>query len=106
ATLSLLLGAGGLHEAPERAGLASLTGGLLESGAGERSAAEIADALERLGVQFNVGTSWDASHADVTGLTDRLSGAVAVLASLVREPTFPEHEVGRLRQEQLAGILQ
>lgn len=106
ATLSLLLGAGGLHEEPARAGLASLTSGLLESGAGSRGAAEIADALERLGAQFGVGTSWDASHLDVTALTGRLGEAAAVLTELVRAPTFPEDEVARLRQEQLAGILQ
>ena len=101
ATMSLLLGAGGLHEEPEKAGLASLTAGLLESGAGERTGAEIADALERLGAQFHVGTSWDASHLDVTGLTTRLPEAAAILTELVRAPTFPEGEVDRLRQEQL-----
>ncbi len=106
ATLSLLVDAGGLHEDPAKAGLASLTSRLLESGAGERGAAEIADSLERLGVQFGVGSSWDAAHLDVTGLTARLSGAAAILAELVRSPTFPEDEVDRLRQEQLASILQ
>jgi zinc protease len=106
ATLSLLLDAGGLHEAPSRAGLASLTAGLLESGAGSRSGAEVADALERIGVQLGVGTSWDTSHLDLTGLTGRLSEAAGILTELVRGPTFPEEEVGRLRQEQLGAILQ
>lgn len=106
ATLSLLLDAGGLHEAPDRAGLASLTAGLLESGAGNRSGAEVAEALETIGTQLGVGTSWDASHLDLTGLTGRLSEAAGILTELVRSPTFPEGEVGRLRQEQLGSILQ
>jgi len=106
ATMSLLLDAGGLHEDPSRAGLASLTADLLESGAGERTAAGIADALERIGVQLGVTTAWDASHLDVTGLTGRIPEAAAILTELVRRPTFPDPEVERLRQEQLAGILQ
>lgn len=106
ATVSLLLDAGGLHEHTEQAGLASLTLRLLESGAGPLSAGDIADALERIGVQFGSGTSWDASHLDLTGLVERLPDAAAVLTELVRRPNFPEHEVARLKQEQLASILQ
>lgn len=105
-SVSVLLQAGGLYEEPTRAGLASLTGSLLESGAGDRSGAEIAERLEALGIQHGIGTSWDVTHLDVTGIRSRIEPAAAILADLVRAPHFPEAEVDRLRAEQLASILQ
>lgn len=105
-TVSVLLRAGGVHEERESAGLATLTGTLLESGAGDRSAGEIAEALEGLGVQVETGTSWDVTHLDLTTLSARLGAATEVMVDLIRRPTFPPEEVERLRGEQLAGILQ
>lgn len=106
ATLALLLPAAGVHEPDDRAGLASLTGSLLESGAGERTAPEIAEAFEGLGAQFGVATTWDATEVEVTALTSRLEPAARLAAELVRAPTFPAAEVERVREEQLAAILQ
>lgn len=105
-TLTMLLDGGGVHEARDRAGLATLTAALLESGAGDRSALQIADELERLGLQLGASASWDASHVDLTGLSSRMTAGAGVVADLIRRPTFPEGEVERLRQEQLAGIVQ
>jgi zinc protease len=105
-TLGLLLPAGGVHEPAEASGLASLTSSLLESGAGSRSAAEIADTLELLGVQLGVSTGWDVTQVELTGLRSQMESAVDVLSDLVRAPTFPQSEVDRIRAEQLAGILQ
>jgi zinc protease len=105
-TLSVITGAGGMQEPDERAGLASLAAKLLESGAGGRDAEEIAAALETLGVHLSVGVSWEAASVELTALESRLEAAGAILSELVRQPTFPEDEVERLREEQLAGILQ
>lgn len=106
ATAALLLRASAVAEPAERAGLATLTASLLESGTRSRSAAEIADAFERLGVQVGVGAAWNATQLEVTGLASRLPAALELVAELVRSPAFPELEVERLRQEQLASILQ
>lgn len=105
-TMSVIMDAGGVHEARDRAGLATLTAGLLESGAGDRSALQIADEVERLGLQLGAAASWDASHVDLTGLSSRMTAGAGVVADLVRRPSFPEAEVERLRQEQLAAIVQ
>jgi zinc protease len=106
ATASLLLPAGGVREDGGEAGLATLTAALLESGAGELSAAEIADRLEASGLQLGSSASWEVSHVDITGLVGKLDVGAELLADLVRRPRFPEPEVERLREEQLAGIMQ
>src|SRR5687768_14930648 len=59
ATLDLVLPSGALAETEERAGVASMTAGLLESGAGGRDATQIAEAVDELGLALETGISWD-----------------------------------------------
>lgn len=105
-TIGLLLPAAGVHEPSDRAGLASLVGGLLESGTETRSAIDIAEEFEGLGIQFGVGTGWDATQAEMTVLTSRASAGVNLFAELIRQPSFPGAEVDRVRRESIAAILQ
>ena len=106
ATLDVILPSGGLAEPEERAGAASLAAGLLESGAGERDAAEIAEAVDALGLSLETGISWDTSLAGFTALTSRLEPGMEILADLVMRPTFPQREVERIRDERLAALAQ
>lgn len=106
ATLDLILPSGALAETEERAGTASLAAGLLESGAGDRDAAQIAEAVDALGLAFESGTSWDTTLAGFTALTSRLEAGMQILADLVMRPTFPEREVERIRGERLAALAQ
>lgn len=105
-TVALVLETGAAGEPADRTGLARLTAAALETGTDGRSADEIAWAFERLGAELDVDTGWDATIASVTVPRDRLEPAVALLAELVRAPSFPAGEVDRLRDEQLAEILQ
>ncbi|HEX5726798.1 MAG TPA: pitrilysin family protein, partial [Longimicrobiaceae bacterium] len=104
-TVDLLLPAGALHEPGERAGLAMLTAGLLESGAGDRGPDEIAEAVDSLGLSLDSGSSWDTTQVGFTCLRSRLDAACAILSDLVRRPTFPADEVDRIRDERLAALL-
>jgi zinc protease len=106
ATLDLMLPSGALAEPAERGGTASLTAALLESGAGSRDAAGIAEAVDALGLALESGISWDSSLAGFTALTSRLEAGMEILADLVLRPTFPQREVERIRDERLAGIAQ
>ena len=106
ATLDLVIPSGGMAEPEERAGLASLTAGLLESGAGDRDASQIAEAVDELGLALETGISWDTSLAGFTALTSRLEAGMRILADLVVRPTFPQHEVERIRDERLAALVQ
>lgn len=105
-TMGLLVDAGGVHDGDGRAGLSTLAASLLESGAGDRSAAQIAEEIERLGLQLGTGSAWDVVQVELTGLTATMAPGSEVLADLVRRPTFPEQEVERIRNEQIAGIVQ
>lgn len=105
-TMSAILDAGGVHDGSGRAGLATLTTSLLESGTADRSAVQIADEIERLGLQLGSAASWDAAHVELTGLTSTMTPGAAVVSDLIQRPSFPHAEVERIRNEQLAGIVQ
>ncbi|MEO5510184.1 MAG: pitrilysin family protein [Longimicrobiales bacterium] len=105
-TAHVIVNAGAATESANQAGLALLTANSLEGGTTNRSGTQLAWDLEELGLELTTWTTWDATHVRVTTITDRIEGALALLADIVRNPAFPEGEVERIRDEQLAEIIQ
>jgi zinc protease len=89
-----------------RAGLAVLTADALEGGTKKRSGSELAEALEGIGARFGSSGGWEGTSVDVYCMADRLPRALALLAEAVREPSFPDAEVERAREQQLAELRQ
>jgi len=90
--------------APERAGLAKFTAELMERGAGDQGALELAAVVDNLGASFGVSVGWDSVAAGVSGLSRDLETLFAVLTDVVRRPRFEAEEAERVRAEQLAGL--
>ena len=105
-TLSLVIDAGGAEEPDACAGLAAMTANALASGTKRRSADEIAWAIESLGIHLEAHAGWDAAYVRMTAPTGRIEEAAELFAEVVRDAAFPEIEITRLREQQLAGILQ
>lgn len=89
-----------------RLGTASLTLDMMDEGAGDLDALEIGAALDRLGATLTLGADLDSAVAGVTALKANLAETLALYADVVLEPTFPEAELSRLRQQTLAAIQQ
>lgn len=105
-SLNLFVRAGEAGLTEERAGMAVLAGDALEGGTKRRSGSEMAEALERLGARMGVSTGWEGTTVSISCLAERLEEAVAILAETVLEPEFPQEEVARARDQQLAQIRQ
>ncbi len=105
-TSALVLEGGASGEPPSKAGLAYLVANTLQAGTRGKSADEVAWALESLGVEFQADARWDGAVLWVVSPRERLEAALDLFAEIVREPTFRLEEVERLRDEQLADILQ
>ncbi len=105
-TVSLVLDAGEASLGADRAGLAVLTGDSLEGGTASRSGAELAEALESIGVGLSIGTGWDATTIALSCLPERLDEALGILAEVVLRPGFPTDELDRIRGQRLAAIQQ
>lgn len=104
--VDLLVRAGSDLDPADRFGLASLVAAMLDEGAGERDALAIAEAVDALGAELNTTSSFDAAVVRLHVPVARLPQALAIAADVAIRPTFPEHELERLRQERLTRLLQ
>ena len=100
----LLIKNGGEVDPPELAGLADMTANLLTKGTQTREATKIAEEIESLGGSLESGARWDASFANVSVMSSKISQAMDILADVVRHPTFKSEEVERLRQQNLDSV--
>lgn len=103
-TLRLLVRAGGAQDPARKQGVAALAAALLDQGAGARSAAQIADAIDTIGGVLNTGAGSDLSVADVLVMKDSLTFGFDLLADVVRRPAFHPQELDRQRQQALSGM--
>ena len=97
-TSVLLVRAGSSADPAGQHGLASLTGDMLDEGAGDRDALEVHEALARIGAHFDTEVGSDATFLTLTTLTKFRTRGLALLADLVARPRFDEHEFERVRQ--------
>ncbi|MBA3321698.1 MAG: insulinase family protein [Pyrinomonadaceae bacterium] len=101
---SLVVKNGGEVDPKQLAGLADMTASLLTKGTEKRTAPMIAEAVEALGGSIESGARWDASTATVGVMSSRFAPALEILAEVVRQPTFKEEEIERLRAQYLDDL--
>ena len=100
----LVVKTGGEADPADRAGLADLTASLLTKGTKTKSAAEIAESIEALGGLLTSAAAWDSSSVDVNLMNSQLPRALAIVADVVRNPTFKQEEIDRLRQQNVDAL--
>jgi zinc protease len=101
----ILFSAGSVRD-DGKPGLAKLTNALLEEGAGDWSADDIADRLDRVGARFSASSRRDSAVLSLRSLADPryLQPAVETVARLLKEPTFAPDAVERVRQQMLTVL--
>jgi predicted Zn-dependent peptidase len=104
--VALAFDAGGAADPVSQRGLANMTLGLLEQGAGGRSAQQIAEAEERLGADISAGSDADRSIVSMSALSPNLAPSLDLLADIVEHPTFDAGEIDRVRAQALTGLAQ
>ncbi|HEY9544576.1 MAG TPA: pitrilysin family protein [Solimonas sp.] len=103
---SLIADAGYAADADVKAGTAKLTLGMLDEGAGKYDALGLAAAEDDLGAMISSGSSLDTSFVKLNALKAKLAPSLALYADVILRPTFPAHELERLKKMQIAGIQQ
>lgn len=103
--VQILFNAGSARDG-DKPGLARLTNALLEEGAGDWSADEIADRLGRVGAQFSTSSQRDSAVIALRSLTDPryLQPAIETATRLIKEPAFALDAVERVRQQMLTVL--
>ncbi len=85
-------------------GLAALTADLLDEGAGKRSSAQLAEALESLGADLGVRVDRDRAVLSLDTTPDQLAPTLALAADVVLRPTFAAAEVKRVLAERVEDV--
>jgi len=90
----------------DKKGVAHLMNSLLDEGAGELNADQIAEHFENLGAEIGNGSYRDMAIMSLRSLTDPqlLTPALEVFALMVGEPTFPEESFERNKKQTLIAI--
>lgn len=104
--VNLIVRAGSAADPAGKFGVAAMTASMLDEGAGGKSALELADAVEFLGAALSTTSTFDYSAVRLSTPVSRLSDALPLMADVVTEPSFPAHELERLRKERLTRLLQ
>ena len=105
-TVLLLLRHGSAADPPDRAGLAALTGDLLDEGSRERTGVELHRALQRIGGALATEVTSDGTLVSVTALARFAREAIAHLIEVVARPRFDPDDVARVRGLRLNRLAQ
>lgn len=89
-------------------GLSALTSALLDTGAGQWNADEIAQRFESVGAQFGAGISSDMASVSLRTLTDKplFDKALETAQVILAKPSFNEADFQREKSRTLAGLKQ
>lgn len=101
-----LIRSGADQDSPELAGLASLVADLLDEGAGQRDAIQLAEAVGLLGASLATAADWDASYISLDVLSRNTEAAAAILADVSFRATLPPDGFDRGKSERLTELLQ
>lgn len=105
-SFSVSVAAGAVLDPPGKEGLASITAELLRKGTKRRSADAIAEAIDSVGGSFGFDADADRAQGAAEFLARDADAAVALLADLVQQPTFPDDEVAKATAQRIDGIRQ
>jgi zinc protease len=104
--IQVVFDAGSAKDGPD-SGLAQLTNGLLNEGAGTLDADQIAARFEDLGAEFGSDAERDMAEVSLRSLVEPalLDPAVDTLALVLTQPTFPKDAFERERKRTLVALL-
>jgi zinc protease len=104
--INLIVRAGSVRDTRENTGLATFVAGMLDEGAGRRTALEIAEETAFLGAQLGTSATYEWATISLHVPRRQLAAALDLMADVTLHPTFPDSEVARQREQRRNGILQ
>jgi zinc protease len=88
-----------------RSGLASFTADMLNEGTTTRSALQLSDELQTLATNVGFGADTDFSDATLDALEDTLDPSLEIFADMVKNPSFPEEDLARVKTDRRNRLL-
>ena len=105
-TLRMTLPSGDLRDPAGLPGVSDATAALIRLGTKTRSAKDIAETVAELGASLAIGSSQGEATVFLSSLTENFDAALAVLADVLLNPTFPQDELDKWKARQRATLEQ
>lgn len=95
-----------LAEPKDLLGVADATASMLTLGTESMDSRELAERLAQLGGSLNASSGQTSTSISVSGLTDNMDELLALLQEVLLKPTFPQEELDKWKQSELARLMQ
>src|ERR1035437_4481402 len=105
-TLRMNMPSGDLRDPASMPGVSDATAALIRLGTKTRSSKDIADAVAELGASLSFGSSQGESTIFVSSMTENFDAALALLADVLLNPTFPQDELDKYKTRLRAQLEQ
>jgi zinc protease len=99
-------GAGAAGDPVGKGGLAGFTADLLDEGAGDLTAIQIAEESDRLGASIGVAAGVDHAQMSVQTLAKTLEPTLDLVTNIVAHPTFDAADVSRVNADRVVSLEQ
>ena len=105
-TMQMVVLSGGLSDPSSYHGLAQFTAALLREGTPTRKSKDIAEQMDTLGATLGAssGIASFTSNITTSGLVENFGQTLDIFSDVVRNPKFPQEEVDKYKQRQLAQL--
>ena len=103
-TFGLVVSAGAITDPSDQPGIAGFTAQMLSEGTDTRSSQEIAAAFEFIGARLSADARREITLLSTETLSKHWKRALELLSDVVRHPSFPPHELERVRREHLTDL--
>ncbi|MEE8164919.1 MAG: pitrilysin family protein [Myxococcota bacterium] len=101
--LQLRRGAGSVN--PQLAGVAVLASEVMQRGAGDRDALQLAHVVEDAGASLSVSAHWDTTSVSISGLSEDRDLFLEILEDVALRPRFDAGEFDKALAEQKAALV-
>ena len=104
--LQMAIPSGRLQDPEDMRGIAEATAALIRLGTKTRSAKDLAEAMADVGASININAGQEHGSIFVSSLTENFDSALALLADILLNPTFPQDELDKWKTRQKSNLEQ
>ncbi|MDP4115344.1 MAG: pitrilysin family protein, partial [Bacteroidota bacterium] len=102
--MTLMVNAGYSADQFSIPGTANLTSAMMDEGIKGKDALEINEELSSLGANLGTGAGLDFSYVTLSALKENLDKSLNIFSEVTLNPTFPQADLDRLKQQTISGI--
>lgn len=103
-TVGISIRGGDAYDPAGKEGTAAIMGDMLGKGTKNRTAQDMAEALDGVGASISVSTAGESMGVSASMLKKHMNVVFPILRDQLQEPTFDEQELAKLKKQYVASI--